>query len=103
MAQGTIRLRAYDGVEWLERGGSVTNGISDGQGDASNPVLALNNDGNPVIAWQNDGANGPQIYLRTLVTDAWVEPNPSSASGTGRVSRSSSMAECGRPETPTWA
>lgn len=79
-----IYLRRWNGVAWVELGGSASGGgISDTVGVSLNPSLAIDLDGMPVVAWNDYTSGDVEIYVRRWNGSSWVELGAGSASGGG--------------------
>ncbi len=80
-----IYFKQWNGSNWIELGGSATDGgVSNSSNSSMLASVAINNSGNPVIAWQDD----TEVYLKQWNgTDAW-EAIGGSATGDGLSSTS---------------
>ena len=80
-----IYTKRWDGAAWVEMGTDSASGggISQNDGFAWSPSVAIGPDGNPVVAWEDDSSINPEIYIKRWNGSAWVEIGAGSASGGG--------------------
>jgi hypothetical protein len=78
-----IYFLRWDGLSWIELGGSATgNGISQAGGWSYTPALALDAADNPCVAWAQYVAGGSyEAYLRRWDGQQWAEVGGSASGG----------------------
>jgi Concanavalin A-like lectin/glucanases superfamily/Bacterial Ig-like domain (group 1)/IPT/TIG domain/Fibronectin type III domain len=99
-----VYLRRWDGMAWVELGGSATSGgVSASTGLVHALDLDVTRAGLPCVAWADDQSGAREIYLRQWDGMAWVELGGSASLGgvsdSGAPSRLPAMRldEGGRP------
>ncbi len=103
--QTQIYVRVFDGVAWVELGGSATGGgLSATTADSVSPSARLDAGGNPVVAWRE----GTSVHLKRWDGGGWVELDGSatgdgvSASSVASVGPELELDSAGRPVV-AWA
>ena len=87
-----IYLRWWNGLAWVELGGSASGSGISNTGSADRPSVAFDGSGMPIVAWVNFSDLGlSDIYVRRWNGSAWVEMGSGSASG-GGISNTSSTS-----------
>lgn len=88
-----IYLKRFNGVSWVELGGSATGGgISRTAGASRAPSLSTDGAGNLVVAWTETVGASTEIYARRFNGTAWVEEGTGAATG-GGVSNDAGTSE----------
>ena len=90
-ASPTISARIWNGSAWVAPAGAgqVDAGFS---GASRSPRLAVDGSGVATVAWANDGSGRSQIYLRQLISGAWVGFGGSDSGGGVSASLGSATA-----------
>ncbi len=79
-----IYLKRFNGLSWVELGGSATGGgISRTAGASLAPSLSTDAAGSLVVAWQETVGASTEIYARRFNGVAWVEEGTGAATGGG--------------------
>lgn len=80
-----IYVKRWNGVSWVDYGGSGTGtGMSGSGSSGSSPSAAIDTFGNPVIAWHEYNLSASpfgEIYLRRWDGSSWVEIGGSATAG----------------------
>ncbi len=81
-ADSEIFLKRWDGLQWVQLGGSGSGiGLSNTSGASQNPSLARDTANAPAAAWVDTSPNRAAIYLKRWDGLQWVELGSSGSGG----------------------
>ena len=83
---GEIFVKRWNGSFWeeVEAGSASGGGISNNEGESTDPVLAAGDDGTIYVAWSDDSAGDSEIYVRKYKPgQGWSDVGLGSSAGGG--------------------